>query len=115
MPIWLGESGENNDEWIADFVRVLENNKIGWCFWPYKKMEKASSVVSFDKPVHWDEVIAYAKTARTTGNAEKEIAIMPPIENSRAAFRDLLNKVQLKNCRVNAGYVKALGLEVPGG
>src|SRR5581483_570457 len=39
VPVWLGESGENNDDWIAKFRTLLEQNGIGWCFWPYKKME----------------------------------------------------------------------------
>jgi endoglucanase len=50
VPIWLGESGENKDEWIGQFVKVLESNDIGWCFWPYKKMEKTSCMVSIQKP-----------------------------------------------------------------
>jgi len=33
-------------EWIAQFVKALEKNNIGWAFWPYKKMEKTSAVVS---------------------------------------------------------------------
>jgi len=30
VPIWMGESGENTDEWIAQFVKTLEKNNIGW-------------------------------------------------------------------------------------
>ena len=41
VPIWCGESGENTDEWVKQFVETLEANDIGWCFWPYKKMEKS--------------------------------------------------------------------------
>jgi endoglucanase len=32
VPIWLGESGENSDDWIREFVAVLERNGVGWCF-----------------------------------------------------------------------------------
>jgi endoglucanase len=110
VPIWLGESGENTDEWIAQFVRVLEKNDVGWCFWPYKKMEKTSSVVSFAQPPHWAEILAYAKIPANTGEAEKRIAARPSLEDSREALRDLLQKVRLENCSVNSGYLKALGL-----
>ncbi len=34
-PIWMGESGENKDEWIAQFREMLEKNDVGWTFWPY--------------------------------------------------------------------------------
>jgi endoglucanase len=110
VPIWLGESGENKDEWIAAFTKTLEANHVGWCFWPYKKMDATSSVVTFDRPVHWDEILAFAKLAPGTDNAEKRIAARPSIDDAQAAFDDLLKKIQFANTRVNAGYVQALGL-----
>jgi endoglucanase len=110
VPIWLGESGENKDEWIAAFTKTLEANKVGWCFWPYKKMDATSSVVTFDRPAHWDEILAFAKLPTGTGNAEKRIAARPSIEDAQQAFDDLLNKIQFANTRENAGYVQALGL-----
>ncbi len=113
VPIWLGESGENTDEWIEQFVRVLEENQVGWCFWPYKKMEKTSAVVSFAQPLHWDEIVRYAKIPPNTGEAEKRIAVRPALEDSREAFQDLLEKLRFENCRVNSGYLKALGLNAP--
>ncbi|MGC1295357.1 MAG: cellulase family glycosylhydrolase, partial [Alloacidobacterium sp.] len=110
VPIWLGESGENKDEWIAAFTKTLEANHVGWCFWPYKKMDATSSVVTFDRPAHWDEIVAFAKLASGTGNAEKRIAARPSMEDAQQAFDDLLKNIQFANTRVNAGYVQALGL-----
>ncbi len=113
VPIWLGESGENKDEWIAAFVKTLEDNHIGWCFWPYKKMDAPSNVVTFDRPAHWDAIIALSKMPAGTGNAEKRIAARPSPEDAQAAFDDLLNKIRFSSEKVNPGYVKALGLKVP--
>ena len=109
VPIWLGESGENKDEWIAAFVKTLEDNHVGWCFWPYKKMDAGSSVVTFDRPAGWDPVIALSKMPSGTGNAEKRIAARPSPEDAQAAFDDLLKKIMFENERVNPGYVAALG------
>ena len=114
VPIWLGESGENNDQWIAAFVKTLEENHIGWCFWPYKKMDASSSVVTFGRPEDWDAVIELSKMPGGTGNAEKRIAARPSPEEAQAAFDDLLNKARYSNEKVNPGYVRALGLSVPG-
>jgi len=111
VPIWLGESGENKDEWVAAFVKTLEENHVGWCFWPYKKMDAPSNEVTFDRPVHWDAVIALSKMQGGTGNAEKRIAARPSPEDAQAAFDDLLEKVKFANEKVNAGYVRALGLK----
>lgn len=113
VPIWLGESGENTDDWIRSFTAVLEQEKIGWAYWPYKKMEKNSAVVSITPPAHWNEIVAYAKQRRGTGNAEKQLAARPSPEVAAAALKELLTNVRLEHCRVNRGYLEALGLKVP--
>ncbi len=113
VPIWLGESGENKDEWIAQFVALLEKNNIGWAFWPYKKMDQTSCPVTFDRPPYWDEIVAYAKMSHGMGNTEKLVAARPSLEHSRAALDGLLKNIRYENTRVNPGYLKALGLSVP--
>ena len=113
VPIYLGESGENTDEWIGRFVRVLNDEKIPWTFWPYKKMESASAIASFRKPEHWDAVVAYSKRLGSVGTAEKRGAQRPSVEEARAALRELLDRIQFDQCRINAGYVRALGLTAP--
>jgi endoglucanase len=112
-PIWMGESGENQDGWIEQFRTMLESNDVGWTFWPYKKMDATSSPVSFARPVHWDEIVAYAALPGGMGAAEEKMKKRPPAEHSRAALADLLEKIKLEKCRVNEGYLKALGMRNP--
>lgn len=38
VPVWLGETGENSNVWFTEAVRLLEQNNIGWAWWPLKKM-----------------------------------------------------------------------------
>lgn len=38
MPVWLGESGENSNVWTTQAIKLLEDNHIGWAWWPLKKM-----------------------------------------------------------------------------
>jgi hypothetical protein len=111
VPLWMGESGENTDDWIGKFVRVLEGERVGWCFWPYKKMDQSSSVVTFARPAHWDEIVRFAQMASGTGEAEKRIAARPPVGHSREALDDLLRQIRFENRRVNTGYLAALGLK----
>jgi aryl-phospho-beta-D-glucosidase BglC (GH1 family) len=113
VPLWLGESGENTDQWIQQFVRVLEQNHVGWCFWPYKKVEKSSCMVSIKKPAFWDEILAFVKVPAGTSNAAARVAARPSLEHSRAALESLLENIRFENCRVNSGYVAALGGIVP--
>ena len=110
VPIWMSESGENTDEWIAQYRELLDQNRVGWAFWPYKKMDSPRSVVSFARPAYWSEIVAFAKLTENTGNAEDRIAKRPPRDHIDAAFADVLKNVEWGKCHVNQGYLKALGL-----
>ncbi|MBC3766985.1 cellulase family glycosylhydrolase [Neptunicella marina] len=37
-PVWLGESGENSNQWFSDAIGLAESHGIGWAFWPLKKI-----------------------------------------------------------------------------
>jgi endoglucanase len=111
VPIWMGESGENTDEWIAQFVKVLEKNNIGWAFWPYKKMEKSSAVVSIIPPADWGKIVEFAKLPRGTAHAEERLKARPEQDTITRAFAELLESVRAQKCRVNEGYLRALGMK----
>ena len=115
VPVWMGESGENKDEWIAQFVKALEKNNIGWAFWPYKKMEKSSAVVSIIPPADWGKIVEFAKLPRGTAHVEERLKVRPDQETITRAFAELLESVRLERCRVNEGYLKALGIGSVGG
>jgi endoglucanase len=38
VPVWLGETGENSNVWFTEAIRLLEQNNIGWAWWPLKKL-----------------------------------------------------------------------------
>ena len=107
----MGESGENQDAWIAQFRAMLEKNEVGWAFWPYKKMDATSSPVSFDRPAHWDEILSYAALPGGAGAGEDRMKKRPSMEHSREALSSLLEKVRLVDCKVNEGYLQALGMK----
>jgi endoglucanase len=111
VPIWMGESGENTDEWIAQFVKVLEKNDIGWAFWPYKKMEKSSAVVSIVAPADWEKIVEFAKLPRGIAQVQDRLKLRTEQETITRAFAELLENVRLQKCRVNDGYLKALGMK----
>jgi hypothetical protein len=111
VPIWMGESGENTDEWIAQFVKTLEANNIGWAFWPYKKVGKPSSVLNIMPPADWGKIVEFAKLPRGTAHVEERLKARPEQETIQRAFDELLENVRVEKCRVNMGYLKALGLK----
>jgi endoglucanase len=109
VPVWMGESGENTDEWITSFRTLLDTNNIGWCFWPYKRMDATSCVVSINSPAEWDIIIDFAEGPRTS--YEEVRKHRPPKEKVRKALGDYLERIKFANCRINNGYLKALGLK----
>jgi GNAT superfamily N-acetyltransferase len=109
VPVWMGESGENTDEWIAAFRTLLEQNGIGWCFWPYKKMAATSCVASIKQPAEWAAIVSFADNPRTT--FEEVRKNRPPQAQVAKALTDYLEQIKFKNCEVNGGYLKALGLK----
>lgn len=108
VPVWMGESGENTDEWISSFRTLLEADNIGWCFWPYKKLDATSCIASINPPENWDAIVSYANGPRTT--FEEVRKARPPKEKAQKALSDYLERIKFSNCRINLGYLKALGL-----
>lgn len=109
VPIFMSESGENTNEWIAAFRSMLEENEIGWCFWPYKKLDATSCIVSVTPPGEWASIVAFAdRPGRTYEEIRKA---RPPIESNRATLSALLENVKFENTRVNPEYIEALGLK----
>jgi hypothetical protein len=111
VPMYLGESGENEDAWIDTFKVLLEKHELGWCFWPYKKMDSSRGMVQFVKTKEWDEIVKYAETPKKHFGEIREAK--PPREVVKKALADLLENCKFKNCTINQGYLKALGLTNP--
>jgi aryl-phospho-beta-D-glucosidase BglC (GH1 family) len=108
VPIWLGEAGENGDEWVIQLRELLEENDIGWAFWPYKKMDTTSAVESIIAPAGWDSISAYAQLPNGAGLTSERLKNRPPQEVIDRAFASLLENIRLSHCTTDLGYVRAL-------
>lgn len=109
VPMWLGESGENDDAWIDSFRKLLDKNEISWCFWPYKKMDSTRGIVSFAQTNEWKEIIKYAETPKKNFDEVRKSKSTRDV--MKKAFSDLLENIKFKNCTINTGYLKALGVK----
>jgi hypothetical protein len=108
VPVWLGESGEHNDDWIAAFRTVLEKNDIGWAFWPYKKMGSTSTVETIAPPEGWSRIVEYSKLLDGAGLTRERLLQRPDQALIDRAFTSLLQNIQLSHCATNLGYIHAL-------
>ncbi|MEH0156011.1 cellulase family glycosylhydrolase [Limibacter armeniacum] len=109
VPLYVGETGENTDEWVKDFRMLLEQYEINWCFWPYKKMNNTKGVMNFDEPETYQLISAYAKSDRSSYAKRREN--MPDRDKVRVALKGYLEQCKFENCYPNKGYVEGLGLE----
>ena len=107
VPLHCGETGENTDEWVEQFRKVLDSNNVGWHYWPYKKMDNTRGIVSFKVPEHFGQVIQFADTAR---NNFELIRKAKPVNETQItqALEGFLSNCLFRNCYPNKGYIAAL-------
>ncbi len=68
-------------------------------------------MLSFDAPVYWNEILAFAKVGGgVETDAWRKARLALPLEHCRAALNDLIEKIQFRNCRVNESFLRALHL-----
>jgi len=108
LPMYMGEIGHNKDEWMSAFCKVMEENNIGWTFWPYKKMD-GSSFVGITPPENWEQIVAFSEAPRAS---YKEIRDARPDQAvARKAMMDFIEACKFQNCVVQQSYIEALGLK----
>ena len=54
LPVFMGEGGENNLDWLATAFQLFEDIGIGWNFWPWKKIDTITSPCSVVAPPGWE-------------------------------------------------------------
>lgn len=107
MPMYMGETGQNTDQWQSDLVKVMKENNIGYTFWPYKKMGK-TTFASIIPPENWDEVVNFAESPR--GSYEEIRKARPDMDSARTALNGYLEAIKLENCEIQDSYINSLGL-----
>jgi len=98
VPLWMGESGENNNEWYGGGVNLFESINIGWAGWTIKKIGSGSGLMNIKKPKDYQKVIDY-----WAGKGPK-----PSLEEANSVFWELAENVKLENCIINREVLKAL-------
>jgi hypothetical protein len=102
LPIYMGEGGEHNVEWLYAAFRLYEAHGIGWNLWPWKKIDTLTSPVSVRAPARWDEVIASIDGEPRLSRVEASVV-----------FADLLEALALERCDLRPEVVAAITGERP--
>lgn len=102
LPLYMGEGGENNLDWLYAAFRLYESEQIGWNFWPWKKLDTLTSPVSVQPPAGWDLVVASIDRPAQLTQAE-----------ARRVFDDLLGSFDPATAGWQPAVVAALTGEHP--
>ncbi|MDP3442776.1 MAG: cellulase family glycosylhydrolase, partial [Ignavibacteria bacterium] len=100
VPIWMGEAGENSNEWFAEAISLLEANEIGWAWWPYKKFESNVSLITVNPSKDYQQIIDYQRNPSVNPRPNEAIAY--------AALMQLAANHKVEACKVNKSYHDAL-------
>lgn len=103
IPLWMGESGENNNEWYRNVVTLLEENNIGWSWWTIKKLNSESGLMTVKIPEGYQKIIDY-----WAGKAPA-----PSAEEARSVFMQLAENMKIEKCRINYPAIRALTGHIP--
>ena len=103
LPIYMGEGGENNTDWLTTAFQVYEDHHIGWNFWPWKKIDTITSPCSIDPPSGWSDIVAF-------GNGE---APAPTPQDAWTTLKELAQNMTFEHCKYRPEIVNALFRRAP--
>ena len=88
VPVWVGETGENDAAWLRQNIAKLEAEGIGWCHWTYKR----------------HDVFENAALMRIGGNYPTDGA---------TAMATVLESIKFENCIPNPTTIAAVTQDNP--
>ncbi|MDO4319589.1 MAG: glycoside hydrolase family 5 protein [Bacteroidales bacterium] len=107
LPMYMGEIGHNTDEWQLAFSNAMEENNIGYTFWPYKKKDN-SCMVGITMPENWDSIVGFAEANRDSYAAIRQAR--PGQLVARKAMLDFIENAKFENCTPQKSYIESMKL-----
>ncbi len=102
IPLYLGESGENSNVWFRDAIRLLEDNNIGWAWWPMKKIESIAGPLSVIKTEAYQSLLDYWNG---TGS-------MPSPAVAKETLMQITEGLKIENCIYQKDVIDAMFRQV---
>ena len=108
LPMYMGEIGHNTDEWQEAFCVAMQENNIGYTFWPYKKIV-SSCFNGITPPENWDKVIEFSEAPRSTYFEIRDAR--PDQATARKAMLDFIEAARFENCTPQESYIRSLRMK----
>jgi len=108
LPLYMGETGENTDLWIAARTHLMNKNNIGWTYWPYKKMNSSRCMCTIPTPENWEKIVEFTEKPRLNFNEIR--SARPNQDMVKKTMMQLLDNMIFENTHINEGYINAMGM-----
>jgi len=102
VPIWCGEAGENSNTWFRNAIKLLEDNGIGWAWWPLKKVDDIAGPLSVTRTGEYQTLLNYWE-----GNGSE-----PSAAFAKAALMNLTENLKIENCTYHIDVIDAMFRQV---
>lgn len=102
VPIWLGESGENSNVWFQEVISLIENNNIGWAFWPMKKIDNIAGITSVKETKDYQILLEYFKSGKNK----------PSVEFATKALLQMADNYKMENLNIKYDVIDAMFRQV---
>jgi len=88
VPVFVGETGENNAGWMSANIAAINSVSVGWCHWTYKRFDTGEDAALLRIPGSW------------------------PTDGS-SVMSQVLNNIQFANNIKNTNTIAAVASQVP--
>jgi len=97
VPIWCGETGENSNTWFTAAIKLFQKNKIGWAWWPLKKMGVSNPLQIMPDSGYY-KLISYWKGE----------AVKPTVAVAFKVLMQLTEDIKAENCLFHKDVIDAM-------
>jgi len=104
IPIWNGETGENDNSWAAGMAQLLASYNIGWSWWTYKKINQDEQPCKLPEPANYSVILRYVEGAGPK----------PSTQEAQTILLALSGNTTTSHCTWNKGLLTSLGLNTTG-
>ncbi|MBT1702180.1 carbohydrate-binding protein [Chryseosolibacter indicus] len=102
VPLWLGESGENSNVWFRNAIALMENNHVGWAWWPMKKVNSVVNPLTIVKNEGYEKLLNYWKNG----------GVKPSPQEAKGALMQLAENLKIENNIYRKDVVDAMFRQV---
>ncbi|MGQ8337381.1 cellulase family glycosylhydrolase [Sunxiuqinia sp. A32] len=97
VPFWMGESGENSNQWFYETIDMLESQKIGWSWWPLKKIGSIVGPLTANKTQSYSQLLEKWKNGET-----------PDPDFCYETLMQITENLMIENCEYHPDVIDAL-------